>query len=104
MLDTITTTPNSVSSFVNRTSTLATTASLIFYYNATEFFNVTAANGNNTNRTKAFNACDGENPEFNCTIDEYLTYYLGAKQMPLETAIWVSFFLMKIKCLGAIQK
>jgi hypothetical protein len=91
MLETITSTANSVSSFVNTTFTLATTVvSAVLDYNATEFLNVSGSNGDSTNWTEPLNACDGENPEFNCSVDDFLSYTLGAKQMPLETAIWVS--------------
>lgn len=37
-----------------------------------------------------YHSCDPSNPEFDCSIDDFLNFYLGAKQMPLETAIWVS--------------
>lgn len=43
-----------------------------------------------TNDTNFFHMCDPSNPEFNCSVDDFLSFYLGAKQMPLDTAIWVS--------------
>jgi hypothetical protein len=90
MLEIITSTANSVSSFVNITSTLATAVSVVLDYNATEFLNTSSGNGDNTNWTEPLNSCDRDNPEFNCSVDDFLSYTLGAKQMPLETAIWVS--------------
>lgn len=91
MLEIITTsTASSVSSFANITSTLASTASVVFDYNATEFLNANGSNGDDINRTELYHPCDGENPGFNCTVDEYLSYSMGAKRMPLDTAIWVS--------------
>ena len=91
MLETITSTATSVSSFANTTFALATSASVVFQNNTTDFLNLSASNGDDTNWTAFLHPCDGENPNFNCSIDEYLSFYLGAKQMPLETAIWVSF-------------
>jgi hypothetical protein len=87
MLETITTTASSASSFVNTTFTLATSAGFVFDNNATEFLNLSGADANLT-----ADPCHPENPNFNCTVDEYLSQILGAKQMPLETAIWVSFY------------
>jgi hypothetical protein len=84
MLETITTTASSVSSFVNTTFALAASAGFVFDNNATEFLNLSV----DANLTT--DPCDAKNPNFNCTVDEYLSLILGAKQMPLETAIWVS--------------
>lgn len=92
MLEAITSTMNSVSSFANITTTLATTASVVvFDYTATEFLNANISSADDTNQTELFHPCDGDNPVFNCTVDEYLSYSMGAKRMPLETAIWVSW-------------
>lgn len=50
------------------------------------------------NETNLFNMCDPSNPEFNCSVEDFLSFYLGAKQMPLETAIWVSFKQYSEQC------
>lgn len=57
--------------------------------------NITTILGNGSiddvgNETNLFHMCDPSNPEFNCSVEDFLSFYLGAKQMPLETAIWVS--------------
>lgn len=90
MLETITSTANSILSFANITSALATTAVVVLDYNATEFLNASGSNGDAVNWTEPLNPCDKENLEFNCTVDDFLSYTMGAKQMPFETAIWVS--------------
>lgn len=59
--------------------------------NATTIYgNVSEDAGNETNM---LHMCHPENPEFNCSVEDFLHFYLGAKQMPLETAIWVSLML-----------
>lgn len=91
MLETITSTASSVSSFGNITSALATTAALVFDNNTTDVWNASdSANDNVANVN--FSSCDPSNPEFNCSVDDFLRDHLGARQMPLETAIWVSRF------------
>lgn len=52
--------------------------------------NVSGVDDVAVNETNLFNMCDPSNPEFNCSVEDFLSFYLGAKQMPLETAIWVS--------------
>ena len=52
--------------------------------------NVSGVDETTVNETNLFNMCDPSNPEFNCSVEDFLSFYLGAKQMPLETAIWVS--------------
>lgn len=76
---------NTVSGYANITSTLAT-PSLSFDNNLTEFWNASEFSFT----TEVPHLCDPENKDFNCSVDEFLNYHLGAKQMPLETAIWVS--------------
>lgn len=90
MLEIITTTAKTVSSFANITFTLATSASVVFDNNATDYLNLSGSNDNDSNWTTDLDPCDGNNPNFNCSIEEYLSLSMGAKQMPLETAIWVS--------------
>jgi hypothetical protein len=90
MFETITSTETSVLTFVNTTSTLASTTALAFDYNATELWNAIGSDGDETNRSDLYDACHPENPDFNCSVEDYLSFSLGAKQMPLETAIWVS--------------
>jgi hypothetical protein len=92
MFEIITSTANSVSSFGNNTTT---TTTLYSVYNATDLWNVSENNVADVNVSDLFHPCDPENPEFNCSIEEYLGFYLGAKQMPLETAIWVSISILK---------
>lgn len=92
MFETMASTENYVASFVNTTTTLATTAAMAFDYNATEFWNVSGGDGDETNNSNSYNHCDPDerNMEFNCSEEEYLSQVLGSKQMPLETAVWVS--------------
>lgn len=97
MFETITSTENSVSSFINITSTLASTTALVFDYNTTELWNAIDGGGDETNGSDLYDACHPANPDFNCSVEDYLSYSLGAKQMPLETAIWVSFLEFTIK-------
>lgn len=92
MVGTMISTENYVASFINTTTILATTAALAFDYNATEFWNA-SGDGDEANRTYLFHPCDPANKEFNCTEDEFLNFHLGAKQMPLETAVWVSLLI-----------
>lgn len=85
MFDTVATVgTNAVAGFVNITSTLTTT--FPFDNNFTELWNSSEISFT----TEAPHPCEPENTDFNCTVDEFLNYHLGAKQMPLETAIWVS--------------
>jgi hypothetical protein len=95
MFETITTTTSaalSTSSWINisnaTTQTLSTLSTVDF--NTTQLWNVSGGSDNNGIIDDESDSCDPTNPKFNCTIDDYLNYYLGAKQMPLETAIWVS--------------
>lgn len=89
MFATITSTASSTLSFSNATfiSSAGFTTLTPFDANATEFWNSTEKIIENK-----YISCDPDpqNTEFNCSVEEYLSYYLGAKQMPLETAIWVS--------------
>lgn len=107
MFETLTATQaeSSLSGFANTSSTLATTTGFVFDYNASEFWNNNGSGGDEVNGTDLFHPCDPSNPEFNCSVDEYLSFYLGAKQMPLETAIWVSLptnsrMILRIVCLS----
>jgi len=97
MFETIaSTTPQSVplwTSFGNITTALATTTTLAydaaFDFNATtDIWGNASSDGNAADVEQ--HPCDRDNQNFNCTVDEFLNYYLGAKQMPLEHAIWVS--------------
>lgn len=90
MFETVASTENYVASFVNTTTTLATTAAMVFDYNATEFWNVSGGDDDEANRSNSYHHCDPVNTEFNCTEEEFLSFYMGSKQMPLETAVWVS--------------
>lgn len=87
MFEIISPTQTTILSFGNLTSLVATT--FVFDNNASEFWNDSTRVGND-NSTDAYDRCDPNNPRFNCSVDDYLNFYLGAKQMPLETAIWVS--------------
>lgn len=87
MFDTATSTgANAVSSYANLTSTLAMATTLSFDNNFTEFWNTS----DNVYTTEAPHPCDPESKDFNCSVEAFLNYHLGAKQMPLETAVWVS--------------
>ena len=77
---------NAVSSYANITSTLAMATTLVFDSNFSDFLNTSESSFT----TEAPQPCDPGNKDFNCSVDEFLNYHLGAKQMPLETAIWVS--------------
>lgn len=89
MFETLTSTMSSILSIGHTTLASATPTTLILDANATEFWNATERITENV-----YSSCDPDpqNTEFNCSVEEYLSYYLGAKQMPLETAIWVSLF------------
>lgn len=74
-------------SFGNLSSLVAPT--FVFENNASELWNE-SLRVSIENNSDPHDRCDPDNPKFNCSVDEYLNFYLGAKQMPLETAIWVS--------------
>lgn len=86
MFETIT---SAALSFGNITSTVATTTAFVLDYNATEFPNSSESSFEETTSI-LYPPCHPEDPDFNCTIEEYLEAQLGAQHMPLETAIWVS--------------
>lgn len=85
-------TPTKWISLTNVTSTLASTTNFVDINATKSFLNVTndgfVGEGNDSD---LFHLCDPSNADFNCSVDDYLSFHLGAKQMPLETAIWVSF-------------
>lgn len=87
MFEIISPTQTTILSFGNLTTLVATT--FLFDNNTPEFWNDSARAGSDNN-TDTYDRCHPENPGFNCSVDDYLNFYLGAKQMPLETAIWVS--------------
>lgn len=69
----------------------ASTDVTLFDYNASEFSTSSSIETfDGDNESRFFHPCDPQNFVFNCSIDDYLSFHLGAKQMPLETAIWVS--------------
>lgn len=86
----ISTTTNPLWTTLLRNTTTLASPTIVLDFNGSDVWNDTS-NGGETNNS-LLHPCNPENPYFNCSIDEYLTYYLGAKQMPLETAIWVSCF------------
>lgn len=89
MFQTITTTIPSVwVGFANATTAIQPTS---LELNATTIFTNASLVDDASNDTTLYHMCDPSNPEFNCSVDDFLSFYLGAKQMPLETAIWVSF-------------
>jgi hypothetical protein len=89
MFETITTTISSTwVGIANATPTPIHPTTLDF--NTTTIFANSSGFDDAINETNIFNMCDPRNPEFNCSVDDFLSYYLGAKQMPLDTAIWVS--------------
>lgn len=92
MFEAITSTPTSSAlSFGNITSAItATTVAEMFDNNSTEFWNASA---DYPNTTPPFDPCHPSNPDFNCSEEDFLNFRLGAKRMPLETAIWVSFMI-----------
>jgi hypothetical protein len=91
MFETLTSTVGAASSFGNITSTIATTAAaFVLEYNATDYANTSESQTDETPR-QVYGECDPFDPEFNCTVEEYLNQQLGAQRMPLETAIWVSW-------------
>ncbi|KAG5679784.1 hypothetical protein PVAND_009322 [Polypedilum vanderplanki] len=102
MFETITTTTISSAptwiSLLNVTTAIATTSTAIFDSNLTNF----DTNGTDDGNGSIFDLCDAENPEFNCTVDEYLNRYMGLKQMPLHTAIWVTILYVGIFVTGFI--
>jgi hypothetical protein len=95
MFETITastiSTPTKWISLSNVTSTLAATTNYMDLNATKSFLNVTnvglIGDGNNSD---LFHLCDPGNADFNCSVDDFLSFQLGAKQMPLETALWVS--------------
>jgi hypothetical protein len=88
MFETITSTAASALSFANITSTLATaTAAIVLEHNATELRNFS---GSSASEDLIYPPCHRNDPEFNCSVEEYLNAAMGLKRMPLETAIWVS--------------
>ena len=95
MFETITSTSSSALGFGNTTFTSLAGFTTItpLDANATEFWNSTEKIIENM-----YSSCDPDpqNTEFNCSVEEYLSYYLGAKQMPLETAIWVSSYYLSM--------
>ncbi|XP_070501225.1 neuropeptides capa receptor [Chironomus tepperi] len=89
-------------SLSNVTSTLASATTNIVDLNATKsFLNITndglVGDGNNSD---LFHLCDPSNEDFNCSVDDYLSFHLGAKQMPLETAIWVTILYVGVFVTG----
>lgn len=46
-----------------------------------------------TNNDDGLNLCNPHNTAFNCSITDFLLFYLGSKQMPLDHAILVSFII-----------
>lgn len=89
MFQTITTTISSNwIEVANATAALQPTA-IALDLNMTTIFSNASNIDDATNKTE-YHICHPKNPEFNCSIDDFLSFYLGAKQMPLETAIWVS--------------
>lgn len=97
MFETITTTstvsaPTKWISLANVTSTLEMTTTSGMDFNSTKsFLNATNVGiGEEANITDLFQLCNPTNPDFNCSVDDFLGFQLGAKQMPLATALWVS--------------
>ena len=83
--------PSKWISLSNVTSTLATTTSSVDLNATISFFNGTSVGfDGEANNSDLIHLCDPSNPDFNCSVDDFLGFHLGAKQMPLETAIWVS--------------
>lgn len=78
-------------SLSNVTSTLATTTNFMDLNATKSFLNVTnvglIGDGNDSDLV---HLCDPQNEDFNCSVDDFLSFQLGAKQMPLDTALWVS--------------
>lgn len=89
MLEPLTSTTSPALSFGNTTLALASPTAFIFDANTTDFWNVTERIIENV-----MGSCDPENPEFNCTVEEYIRRNMGPKQLPLETAIWVSSYCL----------
>jgi hypothetical protein len=101
MFETITTStvsaPTRWINLTNMTSTLSSTTSFVDLNTTKSLLNVTneglVGDGNDTD---LYHLCDPNNTDFNCSVDDFLSFHLGAKQMPLETAIWVSTDSYKI--------
>ncbi|CRK99529.1 CLUMA_CG012848, isoform A [Clunio marinus] len=104
MLKIIASTDSSIASLGNTTSVIATATPFTFDYNATEFWNLSRSvdSSHNNATIDLYHPCHPSNPEFNCSVDEYLSFYLGSRQMPLETAIWVTIFFVGIFATGVI--
>jgi hypothetical protein len=87
MFETITSTAASALNVVNISSTLASTiAAIVLENNVTEL-----TNSNGSGGEVDYPPCHPDNPDFNCSVEEYLNVRMGLQRMPLETAIWVSF-------------
>lgn len=86
----ISTEVNFVSTTINSTFALATSfTKAVFDNETTDFWN----NSESSSVVDSdYNPCHPDNPNFNCSVDDFLDFRLGAKQMPLETALWVSLY------------
>lgn len=95
MFETITSTPTSAApSFGNITSAIsATTIAGMFDNSTAELWNAINASTDYSNTIPPLDPCHPSNPDFNCSEEDFLNFHLGAKRMPLETAIWVSFMI-----------
>lgn len=81
---------NFASTSVNSTFALATSFTKAVLDNeTTDFWNNSESS---SVVDSAYNPCHPDNPNFNCSVDDFLDFRLGAKQMPLETALWVSLY------------
>ncbi|CAO1392040.1 unnamed protein product [Diamesa hyperborea] len=53
-----------------------------------------------TNKDDGLNLCNPHNTAFNCSITDFLLFYLGSKQMPLDHAILVTILFVGIFVTG----
>lgn len=91
MFDTAFTTNPPSSTWINVANVTSTLAANVADLNATQFWNISDDGGiDKSNDSELLNTCHPQNVNFNCSVEDFLSYHLGSKQMPLETAIWVS--------------
>lgn len=70
-----------------------TTAASFIMDSSSEINNSDWMNNSDVNDSDDLNRCHPINPEFNCSRTDFMLYYLGSKQMPLDHAILVSLVI-----------
>lgn len=90
MFEAITSTSTSSALSLGNITSATAVAGLLDNITSTEFWSGINASADHPNTTPPFDPCSPSNPDFNCSEEDFLNFQLGAKRMPLETAIWVS--------------